>query len=275
MFMKSASDVKDGNSLDAVVEIYGNLHPKTSVSKGRFISAGVLSRKTQKGNMHHHPFCKILYCTKGRGVVHLLRSVVALQKNDILCIPKGMDHQLYLEDECENIFIAIDDFVQPYEGQYKLKDTSHLDIYPIFLQIYRQYSMKQTNWYGIVESLLDVFRQYVIANCLEEGENPYVASFKRLLLSNISTIDFNLNDAMDTVPFSKDYFRKLFKQETGVTPLEYLTNLRIEHAKGLLSNASLTIRQIAAMVGYDDPYYFSRIFKKATGKSPSQWVVGL
>ncbi len=272
MFMKSVSDVKNGNSMNAMAEIYENPYLKSSVSNGGFISAGVLLREEQEGNMHHHPFCKILYCTKGRGVVHLPWNTVAFHKNDIICIPKGMDHQLRLENECENILIAIDDFIQPHERQYKLKDTSYLDIYPIFLQIYRQYSMKQRNWYGIVESLLDVFRQYVIAKGLEECENPYVASFKRLLSSNISTIDFNLNDAMDTVPFSKDYFRKLFKQETGVTPLEYLTTLRIEHAKGLLSSTSLTVRQIAAMVGYDDPYYFSRIFKKATGKSPSQWV---
>lgn len=272
MLMKSASDVKKRNDKNAMVDIHGDPYLKSSVSKGGFVSAGVLSWEKQIGHMHHHPFCKILYCIKGRGTLHIPRNVVAFQKNDIICIPKGMDHQLRLENECENIFIAIDDFIQSHEYQYKLKDTSYRDIRPIFLQIYRQYSMKQRNWYGIVKSLLDVLRQYIIANYLEEGENPYVASFKRLLLSNISTIDFNLNDAMDTVPFSRDYFRKLFKQETGVTPLEYLTDLRIEHAKGLLSSSSLTVRQVAAMVGYNDPYYFSRIFKKATGKSPSQWV---
>jgi len=59
-----------------------------------------------------------------------------------------------------------------------------------------------------------------------------------------------------------------FKEATGLTPIEFLTKIRMDEAKYLLSNSQLNISEIASIVGYDDPLYFSRVFKKATGLSP-------
>ena len=64
------------------------------------------------------------------------------------------------------------------------------------------------------------------------------------------------------------YLTSVFRKELGITPWEYLTRLRIAHAKELLSNNSLSIAEVAGRVGYDDPAYFTRVFLNETGHAP-------
>lgn len=61
----------------------------------------------------------------------------------------------------------------------------------------------------------------------------------------------------------------LFERQMGVTPNMYLTDLRIQHAKLLLRTSNLSVAHIAERIGYKDHFYFSRVFKKETGLSPT------
>jgi AraC family transcriptional regulator of arabinose operon len=62
-----------------------------------------------------------------------------------------------------------------------------------------------------------------------------------------------------------------FRRRTGQTPIAYLTGIRIRHAARLLETTDLKLREIAALTGYSDEFYFSRTFARATGRSPSAW----
>ena len=70
---------------------------------------------------------------------------------------------------------------------------------------------------------------------------------------------------------SKSHFIRLFKEQTGYSPVDYFIHLKMQHACMLLSVTRKTIREIAWEIGYDDPYYFSRIFKKVIGVSPRRY----
>jgi two-component system response regulator YesN len=83
--------------------------------------------------------------------------------------------------------------------------------------------------------------------------------------------DISLEDVSREVDISPYYFSKLFKEEAGVTFIEYLTALRIRKAKQYLTEGKLSIKDICSEVGYQDPNYFSRIFKRATGVTPSEY----
>ncbi len=74
---------------------------------------------------------------------------------------------------------------------------------------------------------------------------------------------------------STSWFIRNFKQYTGFTPLQYILSIRIYNAEALLKSNQYNITEIASIVGYDNPLYFSRIFKKIKGVSPSEYRQGI
>lgn len=70
---------------------------------------------------------------------------------------------------------------------------------------------------------------------------------------------------------SPNYFSALFKQSTGSSFINYLTNVRISHAKGLLKSGTSKTYEVAMRCGYENPTYFSTIFKRRAGVSPSEY----
>ncbi len=83
--------------------------------------------------------------------------------------------------------------------------------------------------------------------------------------------DLTLDEVSRAVDISPYYFSKLFKQETGENFIEYLTKVRIGNAKELLKNQEYSIKEVCVRSGYGDPNYFSRIFKKYEGVTPSEY----
>ena len=80
--------------------------------------------------------------------------------------------------------------------------------------------------------------------------------------------DFSRADLKDLVPYNEYYFSRLFKDATGYTPKEYITRRRIGKAQCLLIYTYLPLTEISSRVGYDDPNYFGKMFKKIIGMSP-------
>ncbi|HML47645.1 MAG TPA: helix-turn-helix transcriptional regulator, partial [Clostridia bacterium] len=87
--------------------------------------------------------------------------------------------------------------------------------------------------------------------------------------------EFLLANLFEHSPYNVDHLRRRFEQATGQTPQDYLTGLRIEHAKKLMRENHLlhySIAEIGALSGYLDNHYFSRVFKKRTGVSPTEYA---
>ena len=91
------------------------------------------------------------------------------------------------------------------------------------------------------------------------------------LAQNFSDPNLMLQDAADEVHLSQSHFSTVFAQETGLTFTQYLTALRIGKAKELLETTEMRSSQIATEVGYNDPHYFSYLFKKNTGMTPGEY----
>ncbi len=86
--------------------------------------------------------------------------------------------------------------------------------------------------------------------------------------------DISLDDVSREVDISPYYFSKIFKEETGENFIEYVTAIRIAKAKELLLGSELSMKEICAEVGYADPNYFSRTFKKNVGVTPTEYKEG-
>ena len=109
-----------------------------------------------------------------------------------------------------------------------------------------------------------------------DRENPIhgnraVLSARQFLAQNFTNPNLMLQDAADAAGMSNSRFSTVFAQEMGVTFTEYLTGLRIGKAKELLLATRLRSSEISSAVGYSDRHYFSYLFKKNTGMTPSEF----
>src|SRR5690606_8623293 len=87
--------------------------------------------------------------------------------------------------------------------------------------------------------------------------------------------DLSLQVLRQHVHLSKNYFSNLFKREMGEGVIDYITKVRLERAKALLRNTDLKSSEVGILIGISDSKYFSKLFKKMTGVTPSEYRDGV
>ena len=131
---------------------------------------------------------------------------------------------------------------------------------------------KSWNYYKDLNEILESIREELRIACtryseeeqaLNERVKGYIHKhFREDLSLSILAKQFHLNSR---------YFASVFKKSEGISPTDYLTQVRIEEAKRALDSTDTPASEIAAMVGYEDPRYFYKVFKKQTGVTPKEW----
>lgn len=142
------------------------------------------------------------------------------------------------------------------------------DYLPIVMELQGIEKLKE--WF--VEKMTQACRN--VATKREEKSSNVVEEAKEYIDGHYNK-DVSLDDISRRVNISPYYFSKIFKEETGQNFIEYLTNVRIDKAKELLKDTSYTMKEICVMVGYQDPNYFSRSFKKNVGVTPTEYKEGI
>ncbi|MFP4979098.1 response regulator [Paenibacillus sp. CN-4] len=130
---------------------------------------------------------------------------------------------------------------------------------------------------GTLSGMLEAFRHEVRVwmdasgrTLAREDGRSIVEKVQRYIEHNYHK-DLGIEEAAELADLSVSHFCTLFKQISGYTFLEYVTQCRMEKAKYILRNSNVKVYQIAPMVGYQDPRYFTQVFKKATGQTPSEF----
>lgn len=149
-----------------------------------------------------------------------------------------------------------------------------------------QAEMKFINYTGFAKELMELegdaliecaYKNFIlITNHVKPQSNidysNHIVKATREYLEQHYCEDISLEDVAEQVNISPQYFSKLIKKTTGFNFIDWLSMLRVKKAKELLTNSNLTVKEVCFMVGYKDPNYFSRIFKKRIGITPSEYV---
>ena len=129
----------------------------------------------------------------------------------------------------------------------------------------------------LMAALGNLLISYVTVFSTEKQFSPVVELVRAEIARGVSDCTFSIRDSLKKLPLNYDYIRKLFKKETGATPAEYLLKERMALAQQLISSgisnkfSEYTVSQISEACGYSEPLYFSRVFKKYFGISPSEY----
>lgn len=219
--------------------------------------------------LHSHNCWELVYQLRGETKTTMGERCVIVTEGDVFLIPPGVPHSGVSRGGFRDFAIKILD--TEFHDFVLVKDVNG-DVLTLLNIIQRVLTERSEGFGVIADGLFDTVCAIVNAAMDAPKESCAVRKLKDTLYNNISNSEFRLSDAVAKTGFDKDYFRRTFKRETGKTPLEYLTDLRITRAKQLLERqADITVTAVAQCVGFEDSLYFSACFKKKVGISPTEY----
>lgn len=123
----------------------------------------------------------------------------------------------------------------------------------------------------IIEELYDIIRKAVDGNSENTYSTKNLVNIAQKYIEGHYSEELTVNALAHRFSINPNYFSNLFSKETGYTITKYITKVRIEKACQLLGETSITISDISANVGYQDPQYFYRVFKKEMNMTPADY----
>lgn len=126
------------------------------------------------------------------------------------------------------------------------------------------------DWSKSMEAL-DVARKHSRDSITGSKYGDIIMQAQKYIHDNYNQQDISLHTVAEQVNISPNHFSTVFRQETGETFINYLTNIRLNHAKTLLETTQMRASDIGYEIGYNDTHYFSHVFKKNTGKTPKEF----
>ena len=228
--------------------------------------------------LHRHSCWEILFSLRGSGTIRIDDEVLPFREGSIFVIPPGHPHcKRSSEGYMDGCIFALD--LQMDENYFwTIEDNYEKTLFTLFGIAYYAQERKGIYAKKVVDSVGEAIYGLLLEfRSQKEVYDQSVDRFIHLLIDNIGSTEFRLDEAVAASGYNANYFRKLFRESTGSSPLEYFTNLRIEEAKRRLRLYGKTesIREIAEKAGFSDPYYFSRKFKQKTGMSPRDYLNSL
>ncbi|MBK3518277.1 helix-turn-helix domain-containing protein [Carboxylicivirga marina] len=113
------------------------------------------------------------------------------------------------------------------------------------------------------------FKQYKVEHVIEQSDDEFINTARSIIESRISDSEYTAEMFVRDMNTSKTVLYNKFSRIVGQSPKEFIRNVRLQHATHLLKYNDMKIWEIANEVGFCDAAYFTRVFKKKIGESPT------
>lgn len=226
-----------------------------------------------------------IYCTEGKGTIEVEGESFSVGKSDAFCIPRGMGHKYYADEKDpwsilwvhfkgENTnFFPIDEPHLIHMNSRRSDNRMMVFFNLLFRVLERNYTLGNFIYISQLMSLI-LSEVYYREKADESSvQNRHVTMVIRFMYENL-TRSLTLDEISKEVRLSRSYLNTIFKTQTGRSPVEFFIHIKMQEACKLLKNTDMYIYEVSSKLGYEDQYYFSRIFKKVVGVSPKDYKNG-
>jgi len=228
----------------------------------------------------------LIYCTKGEGIIQIASDLVPFRQNQYCIIPQGFMFKLQSGESDPSVF-----FTCKFNGEKTKimeKDfTVVRDLIPsannlvanrvmLFDELFNNLTkgFYNANYPYINLCFGHLLATFIYASrtsddILEE-QNPGISRAIQFMEQNMNK-KLTLDEIADEAGYSPSYLTTIFRKKTGYSPLSYFSHLRITKACEYLDFSKMKIKEISFLMGYTDPYYFSKDFQKKMRLSPRHY----
>ncbi|MGO4929211.1 AraC family transcriptional regulator [Fundicoccus sp. Sow4_F4] len=236
-----------------------------------------------KTHLHYHLQFEFLYLLNGHLTLTTEYGGQQLLAQQMVIIPPYLEHNLkkIAFGDCEYLSIEIQNYPLRFPNDKLLNGTTFFyDQQGLLLATIRQVITELKHSHVNKDLILQSFVNVLIwhlASLSKSVELTKVESLQPAIQLCKNYIDHYFPDDIplfllsEKSQLSSYYLSRRFKQQIGLTPTQYLTQVRVKHAKQLLKHSRISIQQISEECGFKNAAYFSQVFKIATGLTPSQY----
>ncbi len=223
---------------------------------------------------HAHSSWELIYCTGGAGRMIFEAEVLPYQSGDLLIIPPQIPHHNESEQGFTNIHLNM---LEPHlrlTGPKLIRGEGSRLLLDAFEAAFYLFSSDRKKNGRLLSAYGDLIVRLVEVNLENPAHSSVVEDIRSEIIRNYPDEFFALDEYLRSLPFNYDYLRKLFKRELDITPHQLLTETRLAAAAERLSYPDMegnSIAEVAHLCGFSEPLYFTRMFKKKYGLSPTEY----
>lgn len=234
-----------------------------------------------------HPDLFVLaFAISGKAHYVVGDSSFDVMKGDIVWFPPGVVHTAHSDSEDPWSFCSVAFQLRDHTGASidrltnlpcRLRIPNFHRFAALLEELVHEWTSKRLAYLircrAIVEEIL-----FIIVRTMDVNEQrqsvPHVFAIHKIaqLIEQQPEVTFAVSDLAQRINLSESYFRRLFKQITGYTPVQYQHWVKVNKAKDLLLSGQCNVSEAAFQLGFENVYYFSRLFKRVAGISPSVYL---
>lgn len=236
-------------------------------------------------NRRSHDDNLLIYCTHGLGYVQTELSRGRISQGDVLLIPAGLAHHYHADAHTPWTIYwfhfggnCCDELIERLAFRPE-QPVNSIGIQPQLVADFKRLLNARHTGYrnaayihaaSITRQILCYLAMEIRSVHASQRHNFSLEAIQQFMLERLDG-DLNLDTLAANFNLSKYHFSNKYKQLTGYPPIKHFIHMKMERACYLLDSSQASVKSISSQLGYDDPLYFSRLFRKTMGVTPTSY----
>lgn len=222
---------------------------------------------------------ELVFITKGKGKIIYDKRTVEVSENDVVYFYPGIKHSLCVDKEPFMEFYGVHFSFEENKNKLNLPDIfnikGNVKIPELLSELLKTWNSKEYMFEWRQDLLISEII-YTIYKLMYVKEEISAANDVRItkVIDYIHKNPFEhhtMSSLCSVSKLKKSCLSENFKKMTGLSPINYCKKLKLEYSKSMLMESDLTVREISSKCGFNDEFYYSRMFRKQFGLSPSEY----